>query len=109
MRALPNWLMLLTQTIFLADSRACAKTGISIDARMPIIAITTRSSISVNALRADRRIRSSFARRRYLPRRQNGHSEQIDGSIGSRPKIVLFVSLSQLDYTGERTLRQEHT
>jgi hypothetical protein len=38
------------QTDFRADSRARANTGNTIAARIPMIAITTSSSISVNAL-----------------------------------------------------------
>src|SRR5690242_11251912 len=41
--------MLLAQLVVLADSRAWAKTGNRIAASIAIIAITTRSSISVNA------------------------------------------------------------
>src|SRR5437879_1878055 len=44
----PCWRRLEVQVVFLAASRARAKTGKSIAARIAIMAITTRSSISVN-------------------------------------------------------------
>jgi hypothetical protein len=43
--------MLLKQVAFLAASFAWAKTGNRIAAKMAIIAMTTRSSMSVNAQR----------------------------------------------------------
>src|SRR5690349_49298 len=46
----PICLMLDRPDIWRALLRACAKTGKSMAARMAIIAITTRSSIKVNAL-----------------------------------------------------------
>ena len=48
---MPIWLPLLRQAVFLAAAFACAKTGNRIAARIAMIAITTRSSISVNAVR----------------------------------------------------------
>ena len=41
--------MLLTQVLCFAASRAFCNAGISIAARIAIIAMTTKSSISVNA------------------------------------------------------------
>src|SRR5207247_10198625 len=46
--AVPSWRALLRHWVDRAFSRACAKTGKRMAARMAIIAITTRSSISVN-------------------------------------------------------------
>ena len=46
--ASPIWRMLLAHCVCRADSRACAKTGSRIPARIAMIAITTSSSISVN-------------------------------------------------------------
>src|SRR3989442_3592537 len=45
--AMPTWRMLLVQVVLRACSRACAKTGKRIAAKMAIMAITTSSSISV--------------------------------------------------------------
>src|SRR5437016_5486915 len=61
MKAFPSWLMLDTQTILRACSRAWANTGISIDAKMPMMAITTRSSIRVNPSRCGLRITFSLS------------------------------------------------
>ena len=49
MDANPSCLRLLIQVAWRAFSRACAKTGKRIAARIAMIAMTTRSSISVNA------------------------------------------------------------
>src|SRR5713101_179560 len=54
MRPVPIWRILEMQTLIRAFSRAWAKTGKRIAARMEIMAITTRSSIRV---KADFRIR----------------------------------------------------
>src|SRR2546423_275580 len=80
MMALPNWLMLLTQTILRADSLACAKTGMSIDARIPIIAITTSSSMSVKARCARQRILFSLILRSFRNRpddKRSGRSNAV--------------------------------
>ena len=45
----PTVLRLLAQVVALARSRDCCKAGSSMAARIAIMAITTRSSISVNA------------------------------------------------------------
>src|SRR2546425_12413400 len=49
-QAVPIWRQLERQTVARALSRAWAKTGKRIAARMAMIAITTRSSIRVNPL-----------------------------------------------------------
>src|SRR5438876_5770693 len=51
--AAPSCLRLDRQLVCRAFSRACAKTGKRIAARIAMIAITTRSSIRVNALKRD--------------------------------------------------------
>src|SRR6266540_1263070 len=49
--ALPIWFMFDRQLVWRAFSRAWAKTGNKIAARMPMIAITTSNSMSVNPRR----------------------------------------------------------
>src|SRR5947209_5650484 len=51
----PSCLVLLRHDVFRAASRACANTGKRIAARIAIIAITTSSSIRVNADLSDLR------------------------------------------------------
>src|SRR2546422_570265 len=60
MIAVPICLALERHAVWRALSRACAKTGKRIAARMAIIAITTRSSISVKAKRIPRMVESSY-------------------------------------------------
>ena len=47
--ASPNCFWLEIETVFLAASLACANTGNKIAARIAMMAITTKSSINVNA------------------------------------------------------------
>jgi len=49
--AKPSWRMLEVQEVFRAASRACANAGNRMLARIEMIAMTTSSSINVNALR----------------------------------------------------------
>src|ERR1700680_4405068 len=51
MAALPSWFMLERQLVWRALSRAWAKTGKRIAARMAMMAMTTSSSMSVKARR----------------------------------------------------------
>src|SRR5438270_7188600 len=53
--AIPNCLRLLWQAALRAASRACAKTGKRMAARMAMMAMTTSSSISVNPRRGRQR------------------------------------------------------
>src|SRR5438477_3705558 len=48
--ALPSWFRLLVQVAWRACSRACAKTGKRMAARIAMMAITTSNSISVKPL-----------------------------------------------------------
>ena len=54
MVAVANCLVLLKQLVWRAASRACAKTGNKMAARIAMMAITTKSSIRV---KAERRMR----------------------------------------------------
>src|SRR6266568_6046362 len=58
MKALPHWRMLEIQVAIRALSRAWAKTGKRIAARMAIMAMTTSSSIRVKPGRRLRRMRA---------------------------------------------------
>jgi hypothetical protein len=55
-----NWCRLLVQEIRLALSLALVNAGSSSAAKIAMMAITTNSSISVNALRSDRVINVLF-------------------------------------------------
>src|SRR5436190_5701011 len=65
MTARPRLLTLDRQVVWRAFSRACAKTGKRMAAKIAMIAITTSSSISVKPLRS---IRGPGDIRRLLPR-----------------------------------------
>src|SRR5437879_5679600 len=85
----PIWRMLETQVVIRAFSRAWAKTGKRIAARMAIIAITTSSSIKVNAGFRIRFIRDLLCGVRGPCRRSSGRA----GAVAAAPQwYVLLIS-----------------